>query len=343
LKTVQIPDNISDTSLALIRGVMRETLKSLPDHIFTGLRTKASISINSSATFEKNQREYGTLAAVQEFCKAKMDGERAMKYCLTTGKPDGYLDEDCTPGEYVFWRSLETLLWLTPEERRDAALAVVDEPGKSRAITKTRACVKIVLDLVNKICAVPLAKGFDSSSSGMKASHHAWNLFKDFETKSYEDILFETLSSSEEPFADYSLITKVYAHVYITSTDYETATDFLSHRVAKEIGMAWMHKCGIPKLLRQLVCEVAYGPRSIRFYGNIGMGKRISEEEDLFCINTCRGVLMGDPLTKIVLHFTNICARQIAQLIRSGKITAIAFDTDSIMADAALQQILDLA
>jgi hypothetical protein len=68
---------------------------------------------------------------------------------------------------------------MPPDKRKEAFLVIVDEPGKDRAITKAHACVKVVLDFVNKICAIPLERGFDSSHSGMRLANHAWNLFKD--------------------------------------------------------------------------------------------------------------------------------------------------------------------
>jgi hypothetical protein len=342
LKTVQIPDDIGDEALAIIRAVMELELQALPDHIFTGLRTKARISVNANSSWEKTQGEAGTIAAVQEFCSGRSNGDKAMIYDLFTGAAVAELEDSATAGEYIFWRSLEEVLWLTTEQRRDAMLVVVDEPGKSRSITKTRACIKIVLDLVNKICAVPLEKGFGSSHSGMRASNHAWNLFKDFEKKEFEDLLFDPESSVSEEFVEHTVITKVYKHVFMTSTDYETATDFLSHKVAKEIGVQWMTKCGIPPVLMGLVCEVAYGPRNIYFYGNIEEGVSVDPEKFLRKIETKRGVLMGDPLTKIILHFTNIVTRSIANNLVGTSLLQRAFGPiESIGLQAVLKEVLD--
>jgi hypothetical protein len=342
LKTVQIPDMIGDEALSIIRAVMQLKLQTLPDHIFTGLRTKARISVNANSSWEKTQAEAGTLAAVQEFCMGRSYGEKAMIYDLYTGTAVTELEDSATAGEYIFWRALEEVLWLTTEERQDAKLVVVDEPGKSRSITKTRACVKIVLDLVNKICAVPLEKGFSSSHSGMRASHHAWNFFKAFETKEFEDILFDVEESTSEEFVDYAIVTRVYKHVFMTSTDYETATDFLSHKVAREIGIQWMSKCGIPPVLQGLVCEIAYSPRNIYFYGNIETGVVVDPEENLRKIRTCRGVLMGDPLTKIILHFTNIVTREIAIKLVGTNLLQVAFGpVDSIGLQAMLAEVID--
>jgi len=345
LKTVTIPDTTTPTACRMVRGAMQVICSKIPDTAFTGLGTKASITVNSNATLEKIKKEHGTIAAVQEYCSARSLGEKAMTYDLDTGKASHLLGEDATPGEYIFWRSLEELLWMTPGERRTAFLAVVSEPGKGRAITKVSACVKIVLDLVHRICSVPLAKGFPSSSSGMEASHHAWNVFKSFETEDFERILFDHVDVKEDEYTDYKLVRNVYASVFVVSTDYETATDFLSHKIAKEIGLAWMYKCGIPKLLRDIVCEIAYGPRTIRFHGEVKLDIAVkTETENVFEVTSCRGVLMGDPLTKIVLHFTNIVTRFLAQNISNREFLAIAFPpSGSAEAEAVIKQALKLA
>jgi hypothetical protein len=342
LETVSIPDDISDTALAIIRAVMAEEVEALPDHIFTGLRTKASITVNANSCWEKTQSEAGTLATVQEFCRGRSKGDKAMVYDLETGKPSHLLPDDATAGEYIFWRALEEVLWLTTDERRDAHLVVLGEPGKARSITKTRACVKIVLDLVNKICAVPLEKGFASSHSGMKAAHHAWNTFKDFENEEFEDLLFSKEESVAREFTDYKLVSVIYKAVFITSTDYETATDFMSHKAGREIGSLWMLKCGIPKVLRSLVCEIAYGPRNIYFYGTMEKGELVDPQKNLRKIQSCRGVLMGDPLTKIVLHFTNIVTRSIANRLVGTPLLDRAFGPiEAIGTQAILKEIID--
>jgi hypothetical protein len=203
---------------------------------------------------------------------------------------------------------------MPPEERKKASLVITDEPGKNRAVTKAVACVKVVFDFVNKICSVPLERGFDSSHSGMKKANHMWNFFKDFEQKPIRDILFSEKSRKVDEYNHSMRIEVEYEDVFGVSTDYETATDYISHLIGKVIAYPWMLKCGIPKVLRDLVCEIAFQSRPIYFSGDIGVGKYIGEENGIprFFIETTRGVLMGDPLTKVVLHFTNIVSRRLA-------------------------------
>lgn len=69
---------------------------------------------------------------------------------------------------------------------------VVREPGKARSVTKGPAHVKVLLDIVSKLCADVLAKAFPSSNSGMKMSDHPWRLFKDFSNTEFDSMFFQS-------------------------------------------------------------------------------------------------------------------------------------------------------
>jgi hypothetical protein len=313
LHTVTIPDNVPSVNLKIIRQCVSEILHELPDHIFTGLATKSSINVNNNACFEYTKRDGATLLAIQDITKGYESGIPVEMIDLETGEPGEILyPRDSNPGTYIWWACLRQVLRMTPQERAEASLVVVDEPGKDRAITKARACVKIVLDWINKICSVPLERGFESSHGGMKLANHTWNLFKDSDTEALREVLFSVKSTKREAYNSHIRTTKVYDPVYAISMDYETATDFQSHQVGKIIGYSWMTKCGIPRVLRNLVCEIAYNPRTIYYHGNFGIGEEVDSTENLWKITTSRGVLMGDPLTKVILHFDNIIARRLS-------------------------------
>jgi hypothetical protein len=57
-------------------------------------------------------------------------------------------------------------------------------------VTKGRIALKVVLDLVNKLCSEVLKKAFPSSYSGMAQSDHPWRLYNSFFTKEFEDLIF---------------------------------------------------------------------------------------------------------------------------------------------------------
>lgn len=316
LETVTCDGGLRPGALGLVHAAVGEIINEIPDHIFTGLATKAAVSVNASSCWEKTRKEGGSLAALQEICAGRDLGVQAIVRCLETGRAVRYLESDATAGEYIFWRCLDDVLKMPPEERSKIALVVVTEPGKARAVTKSHVAVKVVLDFVSHICAIPLAKGVASSHSGMEKANHAWNLFKDFDSKPLKDMVFNVERRDDQEYEDYGIRSETYSRIWAVSTDYQTATDFLDHNLAGMIGLAWMTKCGIPRILRNLVCEIAYRSRHIEFHGNMGIGAPVHGKTNVFCVQTRRGVMMGDPLTKVVLHLVNVVVRRVASRIK---------------------------
>lgn len=218
-------------------------------------------------------------------------------------------------GEYIFWRCLDVVLHTPPEMLKRAFVTVVKEPGKGRTVTKASAALKIVLDLVSRLSAEPLKKGVASSQSGMGKSHHGWNFFLSLMTLERREELFKVEKRDQREFADYIERHDIYADLFVSSTDYKTATDYLHHDVAREIGEGWMRKCGIPPILRGIVNMTCYSPRALYFTGTGPLaqyGEAANEYgENIRMVRLVRGVLMGDPLTKVVLHMVNILSRTI--------------------------------
>jgi hypothetical protein len=303
----------------IILAAVGKLVNSLPDHLFTGLATKARISVNTSACMEKTRQEGGTFSAIHDIVCAARYGRPIIIRDLETGsKLRDATIHSLTLGEYIFWACLEKVLTMGQEELLSSYLTIVKEPGKARSVTKSSAYLKIVLDLVNKLCSEPLKKGVESSSSGMSKSHHGWNFFKSFFRKDLEDTIFSTESIEEETFAYYSEETRVYRTVFASSTDYTNATDALQHDVAEILGTTWMTKCGIPQLLKGIVVKTCYRPRSIYFSAK-GALREIGTPvgNDVNKVRLVKGVLMGDPLTKIVLHLVNACSRITAESLTS--------------------------
>jgi hypothetical protein len=315
LQTVtEPPAPLTQEERCILRAGVSSVLSELPDEAFTGLVTKARISVTTSACFEETKKAGGTLSAIQKIVQGGIAGKVVSIRDLDTGKVvDSKGLKNLTPGEFVFWACLDKTLKTPLDELRKAWLVVVKEPGKGRAVTKAHAYLKVVLDLVNKICSEPLRKGVESSRSGMGKSSHGWNLFEDFFSEETKDILFHQIDKSEEKYADHKDVKVVYDTVYALSTDYETATDFMLHEFSEICAMGWMSKCGIPPILKGIVVATCYRPREI-FFTATGPLKKYGTyvDENTRKVLLVRGVLMGDPLTKIVLHMTNILTRNIA-------------------------------
>ena len=102
-----------------------------------------------------------------------------------------------------------------------------------------------------------------------------------------------------------------YEPIWCSSTDYSEATDRLEFDLGSSIARKWMTRCKIPPVLQGIVVATCYRPRTLIFVGH-GAFEEIGEPagDGLHRkVVSKRGVLMGDPLTKVVLHLINICVR----------------------------------
>jgi hypothetical protein len=318
LKTVSKPTPpLNPTEIGLIRAAMDSFLEDQDPTIFTGLTTKARVTVTTAACLEKTQADGGTLSAVQQMVVEGKQGFKVPIRDLNTAAVLKWVTlQECTVGEYIFWCSLDYVLRMTPEELSRTVVVMVKEPGKSRTVTKGPACLKIVLDVLNRICSWPLKK-VKSSTSGMEKSNHGWNLFKSFFEEAGKDILFRTRERHEEKLEGTIHVTESFEDCFVSSTDYETATDNMHHQVAYLLAKPWLTKCGAPKVLSEIALRICFQPRTVLFHADAcldSIGEPSQSHPGMREVRLCRGLLMGDPLTKVVLHLTNIVARQFANI-----------------------------
>jgi hypothetical protein len=289
----------------------------MPEHIFTGLRTKAGFSVTSSATFNKTVSEFGTIEDVRELISGRNQFEEVITRDLSTGEINGAIDWDGDLGEYIFWKALDVCLTTDPRELSKIMLSSIQEPGKTRIVTKGYVALKIILDVVAHIASFPLTK-VESSASGMSKGAHAWELYKKIASSEELADTVEQVDDEGETEAGRTIeLTR--KTLFCSCTDYETATDYVSHRKAKHIMGRWMTRCGIPRLLKHIVVNTAYNARDVYFTGE-GPLKIHGEQvggTNLRRVTLIRGVMMGDPLTKVLLHLINITARQLGNLTES--------------------------
>jgi hypothetical protein len=314
------PPPLTPTEKSLIRAAISSFDEMLDPGVFTGLDTKARVTLTISSCWEKTQEEGGTIQAISEITHMGAIGKKVPRRNLFTGEKDGEVEYSHTDsGTYIFWACLDEVLKCDPGEITMAALVMVSEPGKARTVTKATAALKVVLDVVNKICSWPLTK-IESSSSGMAKSSHAWNSFKKSFTDSGKDVSFNPQKVEIETGPDGEKVkTTTYRDVFMSSTDYSNATDAMVHEVASMLSRYWMKKCGIPPILQMIVLRTCYTPRPIVFEARGPMAsygepwEKSSPFDNPHFVMLRRGVLMGDPLTKPVLHLVNILVRTMGE------------------------------
>jgi len=312
LKTISSePAKQSAIRNRFVRAAVEGVIHDIPQHHFTGLATKARISVTSAATFENLKREYGTIQAVQDLLLNGVTSIKAKIIDLNTGRFDGWINIQPEPATYIFWRCLEFVMATPLDELKVAYTTMVREPAKARTVTKARACLKVVLDVVSKICAYPLSKGVPSSTSGMKQSNQGWNFFKDMHNENLRRLVYgDPNREVVEKSMDSVTYTETYRPLFASSTDYEEATDAFDHQVARILGNKWMVQCGLPAILRGIVNATCYNTRKVIFMAKGPLrtiGHEHSENERYVILR--KGVLMGDPLTKVILHLLNASVR----------------------------------
>jgi hypothetical protein len=297
---------------AVMRTAIDDILEGMDESAFTGLETKARVSVTTTASWEKTRKEGGTIEEIEQIVHGGKYGYKAVIRDLETGKPEKYVTlDEVSAGEYIFWRCLDEVLKTPEDELKYAYLTIVKEPGKGRSVTKARACLKVVLDTVNKLCSWPLARGVESSQSGMLKAHHGWNLYQSLMTEEEASDMFHVIQRDETVYGGYVERTDTYADLFFSSTDFEEATDAMNHEWARIAGLRWMTKCGIPRFLRAIVDKTCYRPRKIFFKAEAGLANIGNPTDDptVRWVTLRKGVLMGDPLTKVLLHLTNVASR----------------------------------
>jgi hypothetical protein len=128
--------------------------------------------------------------------------------------------------------------------------------------------------------------------------------------------MFETETSKkfrDKTFERWFNIT--YKDAWASSTDFTCATDAMEHKIGRLIADFWMSIVGLPEGLRKIV-RLLFCPRVAEFTG-FGLfsevGEPVEDREDLRRITMVRGVMMGDPLTKIILHLLNMGVRSLSE------------------------------
>lgn len=296
---------------------MEKLMNELPDEPFTGLSTKGGFRAATSACYEAIRSEGGNIQALNDIVyDATTTNRKAIRFNLDNYEIEDRFEYDpIYPGEYVFWRCVEECLSTKSYDLAKLKLVIVKGPGKTRIATKGKIALKVIQDFVNGIVSWCLSKSFESSTSGMEKENHGWQFFK--ELFKHEEV-FQISSRNRLNIGLNEFTDEIqYLPVYAGSTDFKKATDYQNHSIARIIGKRFLKKVGIPTVLSDLIIESGLNPRIIEFRGEgilstIGLP---TNEENVRQILLRKGVMQGDPLTKVILHLTNICIRETSKRI----------------------------
>jgi len=260
---------------------------------------KAKISLSDSAEFSVPQRDGGKLEAAR---RVIADFPRGVpRVCLETGKRlEVVVPRSGTQGEFLFSWALGAFraeLRKGPDGKfhfpqagpyktgvMDVRIHPVAELGKYRTITVSTLAHALVLHPLSHV-GLEILKDLPSSAAGVSAANQAWELFRRL--------------SGENPAAGFLFDEKP---KFVVSTDWETATDYCDHLVARRILRRFLWRMGCPSFYGEACCFALTHPR--RVHHSVG------NEQSWY---STRAVLMGDPMTKVILHLYHPVARVIAE------------------------------
>nr|WKR37711.1 putative RNA-dependent RNA polymerase [Leptosphaeria biglobosa narnavirus 16] len=247
--------------------------------------SRAKISLSDSGEFFTNSESGGKLEAAREVLSKNRE---IPEVNLETGEYTGRI---LTPNDQVGIRLFHWALGVFRDRKTiydrgamSVKISLVAELGKYRAITVSHLAHAITLHVLSHVL-LEYISAIPSSRSGVGAANHAWNFFKRL--------------SHKNPAGNF--IFKEDAYVF--STDWEEASDWLDHPISQLMLNRLCVNVGIPTWYRQTCCFALCAPRQV---------EEIDENKLLNRYFTTRGVLMGDPVTKVLLHLCHLVARHAA-------------------------------
>jgi hypothetical protein len=267
--------------------------KEREEKFFSKVASSAKISLSDSGEFFTKSSEGGKLEA----CRKILNNiESVDEINLFTGLKTGKIlgKNDTSPGELLFHWACNQFVDrsnIYDKNIMSVRMSLVSELGKYRAITVSHIAHAMLLHVLNHVLLKYL-EAIPSSASGISSANHAWTFFERL--------------SHKNPSAGF-IFSK--SENYIFSTDWEQATNFCDHHVAAAVLNNICEIIGIPTWYRQTCVFALCAPRQVEFVDQ--------EEKTLEMFLTARGVLMGDPVCKPVLHFYHLVIRTaVKQMIR---------------------------
>jgi hypothetical protein len=270
-------------------GVERERL------VFSKIASAAKISLSDSGEFFTKSEDGGKLEACRKIL-SRIDGVDEIN--LHSGEKTGrFLRKGVdSTGEVLFHWACSQFIDRKKVYETNAMsvrISLVAELGKYRTITVSHIAHAMLLHVLNHMLLEYLSL-IPSSESGIKAANHAWTFFERL--------------SHKNPSAGFIFSS---AEKYVFSTDWSNATDWCDHYVAAALLNNVCDILGVPRWYRQTCSFALCAPRQVEF--------KDQESKTLECFLSTRGVLMGDPVTKPVLHLYHLVVRTaIKQMIREA-------------------------
>jgi hypothetical protein len=261
------------------------------ERFFESVVKEAKISLSDSGEFFTNTNVGGKLEAARRVLHANRE---IPEIDLETGQFTGrqLSAENSSQGELLFHWACGTFKDRTTVYKRNCMscrISLVAELGKYRTITVSTLQHALLLHPFSHM-GLKILEAMPEDQSGIGAANHAWNFFKRL--------------SHKNPSASFLFNEGIQTSV--TSLDWEQATDFQDPYMAGAMINRLMRLLGVPNWYRETVLFALTGPRQVETLDRNGVPIEV--------FYTKRGVLMGDPVTKVVLHLHHAIGANIAMI-----------------------------
>jgi len=287
----------------LLRRLGSERLR---DAFFESVVKVSKISLSDSGEFFVPQERGGKLEAARLVLRANPE---IPEIDLHTGMQTGKVltEHNSLQGERLFHWACGTFVDRSKVYQRNCMscrISLVAELGKYRTITVSTLQHALLLHPFSHM-GLKLLEAIPSSQSGIGAANHAWNFFKRL--------------SHKNPSASFIFDEKI--ETSVLSTDWESATDYCDPYIAGAMLNRLLVQLGVPNWYRQTILFALTAPRQVETLDRNGV--------PIEKFYTSRGVLMGDPVTKVVLHLHHLIGGRIAGLLLQDIFVDAVLDEDS--------------
>jgi hypothetical protein len=258
---------------------------------FEGVAKTSKISLSDSGEFFTTTNDGGKLEAARIVLQTNPE---IPEIDLHTGEETGIiLDANSPIGERLFHWACGTFRDRKTVYQRNCMscrISLVAELGKYRTITVSTLQHALLLHPFSHM-GLTVIGAMPSSQSGIGAANHAWNFFKRL--------------SHKNPSASFIFDEKIQTSVF--STDWSQATDYCDPAVAGAQLNRLCSLLGVPKWYRETILFALTAPRQVETLDR--------NQAPIEVFYTKRGVLMGDPVTKVVLHLHHLIGKKMAEIL----------------------------
>nr|WPR16639.1 MAG: RNA-dependent RNA polymerase [Yellow silver pine associated narna-like virus] len=258
------------------------------DLFFQGVVRNSKISLSDSGEFFTKTDVGGKLEASR---RVLTSNPLIKEVNLETGKFTGKeLDSSSPIGERLFHWSCGKFVnrrEVYSNNSMSCRISLVAELGKYRTITVSTLQHALFLHPFSHM-GLKILEALPSSQSGIGAANHSWNFFKRL--------------SHKNPSASFIFDENI--QTTVLSTDWSSATDYCDPYIAGAMLNRLCVSLGVPRWYRETMLFALTAPRQVELLDRNGAPVEV--------FYTKRGVLMGDPVTKVVLHLHHLIGARLA-------------------------------